>query len=152
MLLVAAATFIDGLAGVGLFFSGLLIVSVTTYQYTQNLLSLPTLAFCVFFGAVLTDNVSFILGRNAKIHGKKLPFKPERIDSYYRFMERLGGYDVFAIIFGRSFSITRSIVPFMVGFSGTSQMRFLIVSIISAILWVGAWALILKFGFGLVPS
>jgi len=142
MLLLMALTVLDGVLGIGLFFSGLLVLGTSIYQYQNDLLGLPMIAISIILGAMIADNIGFHLGRRAKRLGRTLPFRQSLVDRFYAFMERLGGWDILVVIFGRSFAYSRPIAPFMIGFTGTTPTKYLWMSLVSAILWVGAWTLI----------
>ncbi|KEJ89818.1 membrane protein [Sulfitobacter donghicola DSW-25 = KCTC 12864 = JCM 14565] len=142
MLFLIVLTILDGVFGIGLFFSGLLILGTSIYQYNNDLLSIWQIVISIVAGAVIADNIGFQLGRRAKRLGRKLPFRQSHVDRFYAIMERLGGWDIVVVVFGRSFAYSRPIAPFLVGFSGTTPIKYLWMSAVSAILWVGAWTLI----------
>ncbi|MEP5151400.1 VTT domain-containing protein [Planktotalea sp.] len=139
ILFLITITILDGVFGIGLFFSGLLIVGATVYQYNNDLLTIWQMCASILVGAIIADNIGFQLGRRAKRLGRKLPFNQKYVEKFYGFVEKLGKWDILVVIFGRSFAYSRPIAPFVVGFSETTQIKYLWMSFVSATLWVGTW-------------
>lgn len=142
VLILVGATILDGVFGIGWFFTGLLILGTSVYFYSNNLVSVPVMMASVFVGAVICDNISFHIGRRAKSKGKNLAFSKNQLLKLEQFIDRFGNADVLVIVLGRSFSYVRPLVPFFMGFSGMGGLKFFLVSILSGFLWVGAWTAI----------
>lgn len=86
-------------------------------------------------GAILGDEVSYLIGRYYKVHLHKIwPFKkhPEFLEKSEVFFSKHGGKSVFI---GRFFGPMRSMIPMVAGMLKMNQSRFLIAAIPSASIW-----------------
>lgn len=61
--LVPALAFLESCAGIGLFVSGVFLLSTTTLLYTAEPASLSTILMLAFAGALLGDHSGYLVGR-----------------------------------------------------------------------------------------
>ncbi len=94
-----------------------------------------------FLGAVCGDGVSFWLGRHYhdRIHGW-WPFRnhPEMLAKGRAFFQRHGGKSV---LFGRFVGPVRPVIPAVAGMMQMPVSHFLLVNVLSALLWAPAYLL-----------
>lgn len=100
-------------------------------------LSMPWLIFFCSLGAIMSDWLSFAIGRRYGEHiltkyGKHIGFKDEYLEVTHRFIDRFGGV---ALIIGRFNNIVRPLVPLVVGSTKMPYWKFWIFNIIGGIIW-----------------
>lgn len=94
------------------------------------------LAVVVVVGAVVGDNLGYVLGRRWRGGGKgrlvtrlRLGRKIERADAF------LANRGAAAVVTGRFVGVVRTFMPFLAGASGMPHRRFLLSSVCAALLW-----------------
>ena len=127
--------FFESLALVGLVLPGAaMMFGIGAMVGTDTLPLWPTLVWAAF-GAIAGDGVSFWLGRRYHMQLKVMwPLRkhPELIHRATNFFYRHGGK---SILFGRFVGPIRPVIPAVAGMLEMSPRRFLLVNIISGILW-----------------
>jgi len=134
-LMVFLISFGESLLVVGMFILGTPIVLMFGVLVGLGAMPLWQTLWWAFLGAVLGDNISFWIGRLYKEQVKQLwPFNkhPEWLDQAEQFFYRHGGKSV---AFGRFFGPVRSFIPTVAGMLEMTPIRFMIVEVISALLW-----------------
>src|SRR5262249_4125916 len=106
-------------------------------------MSLPALLICAWAGAVLGDNVGYLIGRKigragVARDGCKVGLAPAPCGSVERALARLGAATV---AFVRFVNILRQLNGIVAGTLGMSWGRFLLFNALGAALWVGLWVL-----------
>lgn len=101
-------------------------------------MELPLIMATLIVAALCGDNVNYWIGR---LIGPRLFrfdtgrwLKRENLDRTHAFMERHGPK---AIIIARFVPIVRTFVPFVCGLGRLTYARFLVFSVLGALLWVG---------------
>jgi membrane-associated protein len=127
--------FLEACPGIGLLVSGVILLSVSTLLYTEQLVSLAQIIPLAFAGACLSDHMGFYLGRwfGPKIHHTE--FAQKRVSEFQRAEAFILKYGALAIVFGRLLPAVRSLVPVMVGVSGTRSLRFSLSDILACAIW-----------------
>ncbi len=141
-MLVPILAFSEACVGIGLFISGIFLVVVSTFVYSQTMASMPTIVVLAMMGATLGDHVGFYVGRvlGPRLHHLKFAAKhKEKFDRAERMIRKTGP---FAIFIGRFVPAIRSLIPAALGISDYPRMRFSILDIAACLLWSLALGLI----------
>lgn len=133
--LVPLLAFAEACVGLGLFVSGVLLLSVATLLYTAGYATLLQIMPLAWAGAMLGDHSGFLLG---SVIGPR--FHHWRVAQRYRqallrgeaLVQKHGGA---AIFIGRFVPAIRSVVPVLVGISGFARLRFLLLDALACFLW-----------------
>lgn len=125
--------------------------------FTAGVLSHDKLnVWAVFFtfvvAAVAGDNVNYFLGKYVGVHAFRNEnskiFRRSYLDATHRFFEKYGGK---TLIYARFVPFVRTFAPFVAGMGAMTYPRFLVVSILAAIIWVGV-CVGAGFLFGDIPA
>jgi membrane protein DedA with SNARE-associated domain len=139
---IPVLAFLEACPGLGLLASGILLLSVATFLYSEQLLILQQLLPMAFAGACIADHLGFYVGRGfgAKFHatawGKKRAAQLNRTEGY------ILNHGASAILIGRFVPAIRSLVPIMVGGSGISKLKFSLIDVLACALWSSALGLL----------
>ena len=116
------------------FLEGETIVIIAGLMSPKTGMDLQLIALCAFTGALLSDQLMFLLG---KFKGEKLlhrfPKLAQRMEKATTLFKK---YDTLLILSFRFIYGVRNITPIMLGISGVSHVKFLLLNIIGA----GTWA------------
>lgn len=135
--LVGLATFLENSVGAGVIVPGETLVIVGGFYARIGNLWLPLVSFVAVFGAVLGDNVGYLIGRRfgrgiLERHGRKVLVTPERLITAERYYARHGGKTVFL---GRFIPVVRSVGFIVAGVAQMPWKRFLAYDVGGAIIW-----------------
>lgn len=101
-------------------------------------LSLPLTMLILISAAIIGDNVNYWIGRKVgqRVFGwrKSRLFNRDAFDRTHGFYERYGGM---TIIIGRFMPFVRTFVPFVAGVGRMTYPRFVMFSVLAALIWVG---------------
>jgi membrane protein DedA with SNARE-associated domain len=94
-----------------------------------------------FIGAVIGDNIGFLIGHTGGHHlmvrfGHRIGVTHERFERVEAFFERYGGW---VIVFARFVVILRQFNGIVAGTLGMHWLHFLALNALGAALWVGFW-------------
>ncbi len=131
----------ESLALIGLLVPGVVILSIAASLAGTGALNLWTMLFSGFIGAVLGDGISFLLGRIFRDHIPQWwPFRshPQWLDHGHAFFERHGGI---SIAIGRFIGPIRPVIPMVAGMLDMPSRYFLIINILSSLLWAPVYLL-----------
>lgn len=138
LFLIACA---ESLALVGLFVPGAVLMFGAGALIATGRLEFWPLMIWAAAGAVVGDGVSFLLGRyfGARLTGM-WPFRthPALLQRAVDFFQAHGGKSV---ALGRFIGPIRPVIPAVAGMLGMSAPRFIIINVISALLWAPAYLL-----------
>lgn len=128
--------FIEGNPLFGFFIPGtVIVIFYGFFVSTQPQNSLLLTLFVIFLGSVLGDLLGFYLGRKLGSSGLKR-FGLNKKSVLYRTSSMFfNKYGFLSIILGRQINFTRAFIPFFAGISPMKSYIFILVSIISGILW-----------------
>lgn len=104
-------------------------------------LNLVLVALLAFVGAVVGDNIGYLIGRLGgrrliERFGRYILLTPERIDKAESFFTRYGGGIIVAARFVEGLRQANGIIA---GLTGMAWPRFLAYNALGAALWVGTW-------------
>jgi membrane-associated protein len=139
---IPVLAFLEACPGLGLLASVILLLSVATFLYSEQLLILQQLLPMAFAGACIADHLGFYVGRGfgAKFHAtawaKKRAAQLNRTEGY------ILNHGASAILIGRFVPAIRSLVPIMVGGSGIGKLKFSLVDVLACALWSSALGLL----------
>jgi len=120
----------------GTFFEGETLLAMGGFAAERGYLRLPLVLAVGFAGTILGDNFYFLLGRywGAPILA--------RMTSWQRRAQRVAGllrrYDTAFIVGFRFLYGLRTVSPFIIGMSGVSVPRFVVLNLVSAAVWTAA--------------
>jgi len=129
-----AVAFGESIAVFGLLIPGATFVVIFGFLISQHLFNIQIAMLVAALGAILGDIFSFILGRRGVNPAKRFPllFSQRAIDRAEKFMD---DYGVVGVFFGRFFGPLRPFVPFIAGVLKMRWRSFMIMNIVSGILW-----------------
>ena len=118
---------------VGALMEGETIVIIAGFLAHSGQLYLPWVMLTAFVGAFSADQFFFQVGkRKGKAYLENRPTWEPRVDKIRRF---LVGYQVIAILAYRFVYGMRTITPIVIGASGFSTLRFVLLNFCSTLLW-----------------
>ncbi|MGY8850791.1 MAG: DedA family protein [Pseudomonadales bacterium] len=115
---------------------------MATFLYAEQLATLYQILPLAFVGACLADHLGFYVGRwyGPKLH--HTAFAKKRAKLLAKAETFILNHGASAIIFGRLMTAIRSIVPILVGISGTSRLRFTVIDILACAIWTAGLGLL----------
>lgn len=107
------------------------------YAATSHQLAIPIVIACAAVGAIIGDNLGYLVGRTggralALRYGKYIFLKPHHLDYAEKFFEKHGDKTVF---FGRFVAILRAWAAFLAGVNHMPWRKFLVFNAAGGILW-----------------
>ena len=145
-MIIPLLAFLEACPGIGLLVSGVILLTVSTLLYTEQLVSLAQIIPLAFIGACLSDHMGFYLSRwfGPKIHHTE--FAQKRATEFQRTEAFILKHGALAIVIGRLIPAVRSLVPMMVGVTGTRSLGFSLSDILACTLWsTGLGVLVIGF-------
>jgi membrane protein DedA with SNARE-associated domain/membrane-associated phospholipid phosphatase len=134
-------SFLESLAIIGSIIPGSVTMTAIGSMIGTSLLPLGTTVSLVFFGALVGDFVSYIVGYRNQNNIRTWRW----MRRYHRWLDYCDGlfkkYGFFAIIIGRFFGPMRSMVPLVAGVLDIKPYAFICAAIISAFLWTVVYLL-----------
>jgi membrane-associated protein len=138
VLLIPLLAFIESCLGIGLFVSGIFLLSTCTLLYGQQLVGIPVIAISALLGAISGDLVGYMAGKligpglkTARLFNR---FEPNIVKAETLFSNSAG----IAICVGRLIPAVRSITPMLAGISGLPTRKYLLFDLVACTLWVSA--------------
>lgn len=141
--LVPALAFLESCAGIGLFVSGVFLLSTTTLLYTAEPASLGTILMLAISGALLGDHSGFLVGRLLGDRVWHMTWLKNREQTRSRVQAQLVKSAPVTICAGRFIPLLRSLTPIVAGVSGMSWRKFLVCDLLACTIWVSGLYLIL---------
>jgi undecaprenyl-diphosphatase len=135
--IVGAATFLENSVGAGVIVPGETLVIVGGFYARIGDLDLVWVAVAACLGAILGDNIGYLLGRRygrglLERHGPKLFVTPQRLERADRYYQAHGGKTVFL---GRFIPVVRSVGFILAGVAKMDWRRFFVYDLVGAVLW-----------------
>jgi undecaprenyl-diphosphatase len=135
--IVGAATFLENSVGAGVIVPGETLVIIGGFYARLGELSLPWVAVAACVGAILGDNVGYLIGRRfgrgfLERHGRRLFITPERLERADQYYRSHGGKTVFL---GRFIPFVRSVGFILAGVAHMRWRRFLLYDVAGSVLW-----------------
>jgi membrane protein DedA with SNARE-associated domain len=137
-LVVGLATFLENSVGAGVIVPGeTLVILGGVYASDVGDLWLPAVATVAVVGAVLGDNIGYLIGRRygrgfLYRHGRKLFITPERIATAERYYASHGGKTIFL---ARFIPVVRSVGFIVAGVAHMEWKRFIVYDIAGSLVW-----------------
>ena len=141
--MIPLLAFLEACPGIGLFVSGVILLSVSTLLYTEQIATLSQILPLAFAGACLSDHLGFYTGR---IFGPKLhqtAFAQKRMSEIAKSEAFILKFGTLSVLGGRLIPAVRSLVPMMIGISGNSRIKFSLVDITACSLWTSGLGLLI---------
>ena len=134
-LIVPILAFLEACPGVGLFVSGIFLLSICTLLYSQDILPLTAMLPLAFVGACMSDHLGFYVGRwlGPKFHATT--FAKNRREAIKKAETILVRYGALSILFGRLVPAVRSKVPILVGASDFNRLSFTLIDVLACLVW-----------------
>lgn len=133
--LIAAVAFVESFAILGIIVPGVAILASCAFVAGTGALAIWSCLASAFFGAVLGDGLSFLIGYRLKSGVRFVwPFSvyPDWIERGELFFDR---YGPFSVVVGRFIGPIRPVIPLVAGAMGMSAWLFLSVNFASALVW-----------------
>lgn len=134
-LLIGTIAMLESLVAIGLLVPGSTICVFAGFLALHGQGRIEYLVSAAMLGAFLGDFASFALGARVGPQIMATRYMRKRLKIFRkaeRFFFEHGGKSVF---FGRFFGPLRGFVPFVAGFSRMSPGQFLVIAVISAVMW-----------------
>ena len=141
--IVPILAFLEACPGVGLLVSGVILLTVSTVLYTEQIATLAQILPLAFLGAFISDHLGFYLGRwfGPKFH--HTAFAMKRIDKIQKGEAFISKYGALSVAGGRLITAVRSLVPMMMGVSGASHIKFTVADILACTIWTAGLGLLI---------
>jgi len=133
---------------VGTFFEGETILILGSFASHRGYLQLPWVMFSGFLGSLTGDQLYFHIGRaRGRPAIAKVPAWQAKSARVFALLQR---NEALAILGFRFLFGLRTVTPFIIGASGVSPLRFLLLDMLGAALWAGAFGTLgYLFGYSL---
>lgn len=119
--------------GVGAFFEGETVLIMGGFAAHRGYLELPWVIFYAFLGTLSGDQLYFYLGRIKGVQMiEKRPVWQKRSQKVFSLLKN---HQTWLILGFRFLYGIRTVTPFIIGASGISPLRFLILNVLGAALW-----------------
>lgn len=142
-MVVPLIAFLEATVGIGLFVSGVILLSVSTILYVEQIATLFQILSLAFFGAVLGDHGGYYFGRWLGPRFYHTRFAQNRIESLEKAEKQILKYGNLAILFGRLITAIRSIVPLLSGVSGMPRLRYSAYDALACGIWTAGLGLLI---------
>ena len=132
---VLLASFLESVAFIGTFVPGSTAMFIAGALVGAGALNLGWVFVCAIVGAIAGDAASFWFGaRYADVIAQMWPFRrhPGALTAGKRYFDAHGAKSV---VLARFVAPMRAVVPVVAGLSGMTPARFLVVNILSALVW-----------------
>ncbi len=134
--------FLEAFVGIGLFVSGVILLSVCTILYVEQIATLEQMLPLAFCGALLSDHSGYYIGRLVGPRFHHTQFAIKRAKLLEKAEANIRKYGVMAIFIGRFMTPIRSIVPLLTGVSGMARAKYTLSDVLACGLWTSALGLL----------
>ena len=135
LLIVPAIAFLEACLGIGIFISGVVLLTTCTIMYTEQIATLSQMLPLAFLGATVADHSGYYIGRwfGPRFHHTSFALKRKKLfDKTEAMIVRFGPA---AIIFGRLMTAIRSMVPLLIGISGLPRWQYTLYDLLACTIW-----------------
>mgnify|MGYP002814680433 FL=1 len=137
----------ESCALVGLFVSGVLLLTVATLLHSQNFADPRLMASLAFLGALMGDQTGFLFGRLYGNNIWNIQFLKRRASGKEKFEKLMIRNAPWAIFVGRFIPAIRSITPILAGLANISPKKFIFYDIVACAFWaIGLFLLVVSLG------
>ena len=146
-MMIPLLAFMESCALVGLFISGILLLTIATLLHSQNFADPHLMAGLAFLGALTGDQTGFLVG---KFYGNKIwdiQFLKRRASGKAKFEKLMLRNAPWAIFVGRFIPAVRSITPILAGLADISPKKFIVYDVVACTFWaIGLYLLVVSLG------
>jgi membrane-associated protein len=142
-MIVPLIAFLEATVGIGLFVSGVILLSVCTILYVEQIATLSQILSLAFCGAAAGDHSGYYFGRWLGPRFYHTRFAQNRMEFLVKTEARILKYGNFAIMFGRLMTAVRSIVPLLTGVSGMPRLRYSTYDVMACGVWTAGLGLLI---------
>ena len=135
--LIPALAFFEAAAFIGIFVSGIFLLSTATLLYSSNTAPIALIVPLAFLGAFCGDLSGYLIGKYFGPQFWHLPLIRKYGERRLRIEELSRRSAPIAIVVGRLTPAIRSITPIAAGISGMSARTYLACDILACSLWAG---------------
>lgn len=147
LLIIPTIAFLEASVGIGLFVSGVILLSVCTMLHVQGIATLWQMLPLAFLGATTADHMGYFLGRRLGPEFHHARFAQKHKSKLTKAEALLLKHGELSIIVGRLIPAVRSIMPLLTGVSGLSTAKYIRYDLMACGIWVvGLGALVAGFG------
>ena len=144
LLLVPVLAFLEAAALIGIFVSGLLLLSASTLLYSTGAADISAIIGLAFLGAMAGDASGFLVGRFFGDRFWTLPVMQRFQDRRERVGAVMTKSAPWAIFVGRLTPAIRSITPILVGMTSMRTARFIVFDMAACALWAAGLYVLVK--------
>lgn len=143
--------FLEAFVGIGVLVPGVILLSICTVLYVEQIATLWQMLPLAFAGAALSDHCGYYFGRwmGPRFHNSQ--FAQNRAKLLNKAERQIVKYGNYAILIGRLVTAVRSIVPLLIGVSGMSRLKYTIYDLAACGIWVTGLGLLVM-GIGEIWS
>ena len=142
LIIVPLVAFLEAFVGIGIFVSGVILLSVCTLMYTEQIATLTQMLPLAFLGATIADHSGYYLGLwiGPRFHHTAFAIKRRKfIEKPEDMIRRYGGY---AIIFGRLMTSIRSVIPLLIGICYMPRWKYTLIDFTACAIWTSGLGLL----------
>jgi membrane-associated protein len=141
--MVPTIAFLEALVGIGLFVPGVVLLSVCTILYVEQIATLSQMLPLAFLGAALSDHSGYYFGRwlGPRFHHSQ--FAQKRAEALQKTEKLILKYGNFAILLGRLITAARSVVPLLTGVSGMPRWKYTAYDLLACGIWTAGLGLLI---------
>lgn len=147
LLVVPLLAFLEACLGIGLFVSGIFLLTIGSLLYIQGEASLPVIVALAFAGALSSDHLGFLIGYKAgPLLWKKRWMRKKLIQhkkGFRKFRSLLVHSAPWAVCIGRLSPQLRSLSPFFAGVAGLKPAQFFAYDLLACSLWATGLSLLI---------
>ncbi|MFT5356753.1 MAG: membrane-associated protein [Polyangiales bacterium] len=121
----------------------MILLSISTALYVEQLATLSQMLPLAFCGAVLGDHSGYYLGRWLGPRFHHTEFARKRANALKRTENLIIKYGNLAIVLGRLITAARSIVPLLTGVSGMPRWKYSVYDVVACAIWTGGLGLLI---------
>ncbi|WP_299076970.1 VTT domain-containing protein [uncultured Paraglaciecola sp.] len=118
-----------------MFISGLILLTISSILYAEQILTLQQILPIAFCGAAMGDHSGYYIGRRMGPRFFETNFAKKRKVFFKSTEVKILRYGNFAIVIGRLVTAIRSIVPLLTGVSGMPRLKFSIYDSLACGIW-----------------
>ncbi len=133
--LIPVFAFLEACALVGLFVSGVFLLSTSTLLYAQDSVGLGTIVALAFAGALVGDHTGYYLGSKLGPRFWELKWFTNNRSRIQQVNQLLAKSAPWTICIGRLSPPLRSVTPIVAGISGIKPRSFLLYDLLACSIW-----------------
>lgn len=135
ILIIPLLAFLEACAIVGIFVSGIFLLSAATLLYSTGTSSIYEILPLAFLGATMGDHTGYFLGRYVGDRFWTAPVLRRYESRKHKVHDLLEKSAPLALCVGRLTPAIRSITPIVAGISGLTPLKFLAFDLLACSIW-----------------